>query len=182
MAQGPSIGRPPYWNSLRRQSTVTWCRSATRRSPGFLPADCRIRSAACDTLPRFCARHELWSSGLPLGPALRSADPMGPLFAGFIATMAKSDFFEPFSSLACGIPPFHCGPARQQGSSKTSQVPVDCFGAYHGSRNPRSLASPHQLWLGGCCLQLDGRPRHSGYTQFPGSMARAAPAAHQRFA
>ena len=62
---------------------------------------CRIWSAACDTVVRSCARAVLWRPGLPLVPALRStnsARPEGPLFAGFITTMAESDFFKSFIS------------------------------------------------------------------------------------
>ncbi len=73
-----------------------------RRSSGFLVAAYRIRSAACDSLSRFCARRELWLPGFPLGPALRfpgSAGPERPLFAGFVATMAGSDFFRSFISV-----------------------------------------------------------------------------------
>src|SRR5690242_5109105 len=56
---------------------------------------CRTRPSACDTLSRFCARHVLcWFAFLPV-PALRStgsATGRPALFAGFVATMAGSDF------------------------------------------------------------------------------------------
>jgi hypothetical protein len=55
----------------------------------------RTRPSACDTLSRFCARHVLcWFAFLPV-PALRStnsATGCPALFAGFVATMAQSDF------------------------------------------------------------------------------------------
>ena len=88
--------------------------NATRRSSGFLVTACRIRSAACVTLSRFCARRVFWPSELPLTAALGSICSVGrfrPLFAGFPATMAASDFFRSFISVY-GVPPLHCGPAR----------------------------------------------------------------------
>ena len=56
-----------------------------------------MRPAACDPLPRFCARRGLWPATLPLGPALpssNSAGPEGPLFAAFSGNTAESDFFQ----------------------------------------------------------------------------------------
>ena len=58
-----------------------------------------MRSAACDPLPRFCARRGLWPTPLPLGPALpssNSAGPEEPLFAAFSGTVTESDFFQSF--------------------------------------------------------------------------------------
>ena len=54
-----------------------------------------LAPSACDTLSRFCARRVLrWSTFLPV-PALRSTGSAAGrpvLFAGFVATMAESDF------------------------------------------------------------------------------------------
>ena len=47
-------------NARRNASTVTWWRSAVRRSRGSRCTNCRIRSAACDALPRHCVRRALW--------------------------------------------------------------------------------------------------------------------------
>src|SRR6266404_8047872 len=41
---------------------------------GCVTANCRMRSSACDTLIRFCARHVLCWPAFPLVPALRSID------------------------------------------------------------------------------------------------------------
>ena len=76
-------------NARRSASTVTWWRSAVRRSRGSRSTNCRIRSAACDTLPRLCVRRVLWLPGFPSGPALGSTDSAGtcvPLFVGFTVT------------------------------------------------------------------------------------------------
>ena len=54
-----------------------------------------MRSSACGTLSRFCARHVLCWFAFPPVPALRStgsATSCPALFAGFVATIAESDF------------------------------------------------------------------------------------------
>ena len=61
-------------------------------------AACRMRSSACDTLARFCARHVVCWSTFPLAPALRSissAADSSALFTDFSATTTKSDFQRP---------------------------------------------------------------------------------------
>src|SRR5437016_5964653 len=80
-----------------------------------------MRSSACDTLIRFCARHVLCWPAFPLVPALRStgsaalapvdASAVGcsALFAGFSATMARSDFSCP-CIIGYGSSPSRCGP------------------------------------------------------------------------
>src|SRR5438067_3246721 len=80
-----------------------------------------MRSSACDTLIRFCARHVLCWPAFPLVPALRSpgsaatfpADASAvdffALFAGFTATMAGSDFSCP-CIIGYGSSPSRCGP------------------------------------------------------------------------
>ena len=126
-------------NAQRSASTVTWWRSAVRRSRGSRCTNCRIRSAACDTLSRCCARRMLWPSGFPLGSVLRSIDSAGtdvPLFADFTATMTESDFSMPFIIgyellLSSAIPP------RQRDDMETSQVPVQCVRTCMGSSTPR---------------------------------------------
>jgi len=76
-------------------------------------AACRTRPSACDTLARFCARHVLcWFAFLPV-PALRSTGSVTgcpALFAGFVATMAKSDF-SGSCIIGFGSSPSRCGPA-----------------------------------------------------------------------
>src|SRR5947199_5612204 len=82
----------------------------------------RMRSSACDTLSRLCVRRVLCWPAFPLAPALRStgsaafsfaADRSGAgcsaLFAGFPATMARSDFSCP-CIIGYGSSPSRCGP------------------------------------------------------------------------
>src|SRR6266487_2317612 len=73
----------------------------------------RMRSSACDTLSRLCARHVLCWSAFPLVPTLRStssAADCSALFAGFPATMAGSDCSGP-CIIGYGSSPSRCGPA-----------------------------------------------------------------------
>src|SRR6201993_4262445 len=74
---------------------------------------CRMRSSACDTLIRLWVRHVLGWFAFPLVPALRSTDSAADcsaLFAGFPATMARSDFSRP-CIIGYGSSPSRCGPA-----------------------------------------------------------------------
>src|SRR6516164_4263233 len=74
---------------------------------------CRMRSSVCDTLIRLCVRHVLCWFAFPLVPALRSTDSAtdcSALFAGFPATMARSDFSGP-CIIGFGSSPSRCGPA-----------------------------------------------------------------------
>ena len=76
-------------NAQRSASTVTWWRSAVRRTPGSRCTNCRIRSTACDTLSRSCVRRMLWLFGFPLGSVLGSIGSAGtgvPLFAEWITS------------------------------------------------------------------------------------------------
>ena len=86
-------------NARRNASTVTWWRSAVRRSRGSRRTNRRIRSAACDALSRHCVRRALWLPGFPLGSVLGSIGSAGtliPLFVDFAATSTESDFSMPF--------------------------------------------------------------------------------------
>src|ERR671911_1606185 len=70
-----------------------WWKSAVNRSFFLCLAACRMRSSACDTLSRFCARRVLCCPAFPLVPALgstNSAPGCPALFVGFTATMAGS--------------------------------------------------------------------------------------------
>src|SRR6476620_2478539 len=81
-----------------------------------------MRSSACDTLTRLCARHVLCWSAFPLVPALGSTGSavagsaadcstagFAALFAGFTSTMAWSDFSRP-CLIGYGSSPSRCGP------------------------------------------------------------------------
>ena len=114
----------------RQRSTV-----ASRRTLRSLCTNCRIRSAACDTLSRSCVRRVPWPPGFPLGSAPGSTGSVGadvPLFAGFTATMVESDFSMPFIIdygllLSFAIPP------QQREGIETSQVLVQCVPTCMGS-------------------------------------------------
>ena len=132
-------------NAQRSASSVTWWRSAVKRSRGSRRTNCRIRSAACDTLSRPCVRRVLWLPGFPSGPALDSTDSAGadaPLFVGFSATSPESDFSMPFV-IGYGFLLPSATPPRRRGDMETSQVPVEGVRACMGSSTPWSLRGPH---------------------------------------
>src|SRR5215813_4361872 len=73
-----------------------------------------MRSSACDTFTRLCARRVLCWSAFPLASALGStgsAADRSALFAGFAATMAESDFPRP-CIIGYGSSPSRCGPVH----------------------------------------------------------------------
>ena len=89
--------RPPH-RSGRAQLRHPAPTSGVDGKPSRL---CRTRSSACDTLSRLCVRRVLCWPAFPLVPALRSTGSAAgcpALFAGFIATMAESDFSDRASS------------------------------------------------------------------------------------
>src|SRR5229473_348946 len=99
-----------------------WWRSAVNFSFFLSLATFRMRSSACDTLTRLCARHVLCWPAFPLVSALRStgsaavgsaadrsAAGCSTLFAGFPATMTESDFSCP-CIIGYGSSPSRCGP------------------------------------------------------------------------
>ena len=143
-----------------------------------------MRSAACDPLPRFCARCGLCPTALPLGPALPSSNSAGlegPLFAAFSGTMAESDFFQSFI-IGLRNNSFPLRPLYDKGRLKDLPGPGGLLRRVPWFLDPVEplLTSPKRFK--GCCLQLTGRPRHSRSLAFRGSIARPTPAAHQRFA
>src|SRR6266568_4800220 len=88
---------------------LMWWKSAVNLCLFLSLATIRMRSNACDTLNRLCARHVLCWSTFPLVSALGSpgsaavASPADcstavctALFAGFAATMTESDFSCPY--------------------------------------------------------------------------------------
>ena len=91
---------------------LMWWRSAVNFSFFLCLAACRMRSSACDTVARFCARPVLCWLAFPSAPALGSTDSAADrsaLFAGFTATMAESDFPRP-CIIGYGSSPSRCGP------------------------------------------------------------------------
>src|SRR5438132_13814863 len=115
---------------------LMWWKSAVNRSFFLSFATFRMRSSACDTLTRLCARHVLCWSAFPLIPALRStgsaavgcaadcsADSCSALFAGFLATMAGSDFSCP-CIIGYGSSPSRCGPSlSRDADGQTRDLP-----------------------------------------------------------
>src|SRR6267378_2916693 len=98
--QNRTCGFPAYGSHLG-------CVTAKRSLATF-----RMRSSACDTFARLCVRYVLCWSAFPLVPALRSTDSAADcsaLFAGFIATMAGSDFSGP-CIIGYGSSPSRRGP------------------------------------------------------------------------
>src|SRR5262249_28470972 len=106
-----------------RRSMLMWWKSAVNLCLFLSLATFRMRSNACDTLTRLCARHVLCWSTFPLVSALGStgsADVASPadcstavcpaLFAGFAATMTESDFSCPYI-IGHGSSPSRCGPS-----------------------------------------------------------------------
>ena len=97
-----------------------------------------MRSSACDTLTRLCVRHVLCWSTFPLVPALgstdsatmastadRSAAAASVLFAGFMATMAGSDFSCP-CIIGYGSSPSRCGPGQHRRWSNAGSPRFRC--------------------------------------------------------
>ena len=112
---------------------------------------CRMRSSACDTLSRFCARRALCWPAFPSAPALGStgsAADRSALFARFLATTAGSDFSRPFV-IGFGSATSRCGPGRP-------------YGLWSGMRPPRFrrclFARDGVFDLGGATASRIARP------------------------
>src|SRR5881392_3277863 len=126
-----------------------------------------MRSRACHTLIRFCARHVLCWPAFPLVPALRSpgsaatfpADASAvdffALFAGFTATMAGSDFSCP-CIIGYGSSPSRCGPPysahrtrRRRPDTRSPRFRYDPFARDvaldPGRASAPRMAVPHML-------------------------------------
>src|SRR5437870_7107 len=90
-----------------------------------------MRSSACDTLSRSCARRVLCWLAFPSASALGSTDSAAgcpALFVGFPATIAESDFPRPFI-IGYGSSPSRCGPERRTAAGQTWDLPVPAQGA-----------------------------------------------------
>src|SRR5216684_1015353 len=73
-------------NASRSRSVLMWWSSAVNLSFFLCLAACRMRSSACDTLARSCARYVLCRLAFPLVPVLGSASSAADcsaLFVGF---------------------------------------------------------------------------------------------------
>ena len=153
---------------------MTWCRSAVNLSFFRCLAACRTRSSPCDTPLRFCARGVRGWSVFPLVPALRSTHSAAgrpALFAGFIATMAESDFSRPFI-IGYGSSPSRRGPARAA-AGQPRDLPVPVQGACVHARFYDHAGSP-ACWRWRTqtyCLPLHRQRRHPESVFYRGSMA-----------
>src|SRR2546422_11095997 len=90
-----------------------------------------MRSSACDTLSRSCARRVLCWLAFPSASALGSTDSAAgcpALFVGFPATIAESDFPRPFI-IGYGSSPSRCGPEQRTAAGHTRDLPVPVQGA-----------------------------------------------------
>ena len=157
---------------------MTWCRSAVNFSFFRCLAACRTRSSPCDTPLRFCARRVRGWPAFPLVPALcstHSAAGCPALFAGFIATMAESDFSRPFI-IGYGSSPSRCGPAQYRGWSD-SRSPGSRTRSVHACQvlRPRrvvqALAIAHSDVLPSA-TQTASAPRNSFLSRLNGWPAR----------
>jgi hypothetical protein len=92
-----------------------WWKSAVNFSFFLCLAACRMRSSACDTVSRYCARPVLCWLAFPSAPALGSTNSAAgcpALFVGFTATMARSDFSRSYI-IGYGSSPSRRGPVQQ---------------------------------------------------------------------
>ena len=162
-------------NAQRSASTVMWWRSVVRRTRGSRCTNCRIRSAACVTLSRSCVRNVLWLPGFPLGSTLGSTGSAGadaPLFVGFTATMAESDFSMPFIFgygflLAFAIPP------RQRDGMETSRSRCSAYVRAWVLRH-RGTPTPLAKSVGRMLPSVDYKTSASGHNLFRCSIALPA--------
>src|SRR5213082_2648131 len=67
-------GQPPSVRMDDEGATTSAAPPHSFSHLGCMTANCRMRSSACDTLIRLCARHVLCWPAFPLVPALRSID------------------------------------------------------------------------------------------------------------
>src|SRR5437773_2551881 len=129
-----------------------------------------MRSSACDTRSRSCARRVLCWLAFPLASALGSTDSAAScpaLFVGFPATIAESDFPRLFI-IGYGSSPSRCGPERRTAAGQTWDLPVPVQGASAHARffdgalrvlhaQPRSLVSVARLSRFGAAQVSDRR-------------------------
>ena len=157
---------------------LRWWKSEVNRSFFRCLAACRMRSSACDTLARSCARRVLCWLAFPLASALRSTGSAAgcpALFVGFAATMAESDFPGPFIT-GYGSSPPQCGPDGTPPLARpgTSRFPRKELRHMPGSSTPPGQPSARDNALGRVAFRFRNRvgTRKLG---FRGSMAGLRP-------
>src|SRR6266851_1402214 len=159
-------------NASRSRSVLMWWSSAVNLSFFLCLAACRMRSSACDTLARSCARYVLCRLAFPLVPVLGSASSAADcsaLFVGFTATTTGSDSPPPFI-IGFGSSPSRCGPL---GGGRTWGLPVPVQGASAHARVSDHAEGPRRsrYRARSCCLPLFVKRRLLGAWIFRGSMA-----------
>src|SRR5919204_3246445 len=137
-----------------------------------------MRSSACDTLSRSCARRVLCWLAFPSASTLGSTDSAAgcpALFVGFPATIAESDFPPPFI-IGYGSSPSRCGPERRTAAGQTWALPVPVQGASAHARffDHAGPFGPCDGVSETCCLPRSKQRRHPGIG-FRGSMAGLCP-------
>ena len=148
-----------------------------------------MRSSACDTLVRLCVRNVLCWSAFPLVPALRSTGSAacfssagrpagGPsaLFAGFIATMAGSDFSGPFI-IGYGSSPSRCGPPlSRDADGQTRDLPASDAIPLHVMCSQTPAGRQHLAYrCRTCCLRANENSRPLRRMIFRGSITHPMP-------
>jgi hypothetical protein len=112
-------------NATRSRSMLMWWESAVNRSFFLCLATCRMRSNACGTRSRSCARRVLCWPAFPLVSVLRttgSAADGSALFVGFNATTAESDVPRP-CIIGYGSSPSRYGPPWCGHAGQTRDLP-----------------------------------------------------------
>ena len=106
----------------------------------------------------------------PLAPP-HSAVGRPTLFAGFVATMARSDFSRPFV-IGYGSSPSRCGPVGLAAAGRAVDLPVPVQGACeHAGVSDHAGPDRRSRWRARpCCLPPRERRRHPG-CDFRGSLA-----------
>src|SRR5262245_35069980 len=143
-----------------------------------------MRSGACDTLVRLCVRGVLCWSAFPLVPTLCSTDSAAvtsaavgsateysALFAGFVATMAESDFSCP-CIIGYGSSASRCGPSlSRDADGQTRDLPASDAIPLHVMWPSTPAERQHLAWrCRTCCLRASRNSRPLRYLIFRGSI------------
>ena len=123
-----------------------------------------MRACACDTASRLCVRTVVCWSAFSLVPPLGStcsSAARAASFAGFIATMGKSDFSGPFI-VGFGLRPSRRGPCKTpQGQSRDIPVPEQGASAHARVFDDAEPTYVSRSRHGPYCLLQDGKHRRS---------------------
>src|SRR5205823_5565390 len=166
-AQSRTCGFPAYGSHLgsKRQGIAVCVPAPVTREPG-------AESSAC-----FASPHSPWSTPFaPPAPLQLTPPRIAPrrgatLFAGFTATMARSDFSCP-CIIGYGSSPSRCGPSLSRNSRRSDPRPpsfrCDPF-ARDVALDPGRASAP-RITCRTCCLRANENPRPLRYLIFRGSI------------